>query len=264
MCGRCCGPLYIHIKDLARKTGITVRTLRYYDSIGLLNPASKTDGGHRLYVQEDMRKLQQIQFFKSLGYSLKEIQDILTDPKWNWEQGLRGQLAYIMEEQERLRSMESSLRELIHSLIVEEGDQGEAVQKLIRLTKHSTVKRHSFREGMFSSDEIEQWEKLPKMGGNDPDSLEWIALIGKLQSYMEDPPESEKVQNVIRRMLEKQKEQFKGEDAFLDKLWSARKSAQSSEELGLYPLEPELLHYMEKAYHIFLVNERGQSGAESK
>lgn len=257
------GPLYIHIKDLARKTGITVRTLRYYDSIGLLNPATKTEGGHRLYVHEDMRKLQQIQFFKSLGYSLKEIQEILTDPKWNWKQGLRGQLAYIMEEQQRLRSMELALRELDNSLIVEEGDKQEAVQKLIQLTKHNTVKRHSLREDMFSSDEIRQWEKLPKMGGNDPDSLEWVALIGKLKSSMEEPPDSEKVQNVIRRMLEKQKEQFKGEDAFLDKLWSARKSAQTSEELGLYPLEPELLHYMEKAYHIFLVNERGHS-AESK
>ena len=57
----------ISISRILLKTGITVRTLRYYDSIGLLNPASKTDGGHRLYVQEDMKKLQQIQFLKAWG-----------------------------------------------------------------------------------------------------------------------------------------------------------------------------------------------------
>lgn len=69
----------IHINEVAKQTHITVRTLRYYDQIGLLECSSKTEGGHRLYSDEDLQKLQQIQFYKSMGYRLQEIQEMLTD-----------------------------------------------------------------------------------------------------------------------------------------------------------------------------------------
>ncbi|MHC2831901.1 DNA-binding transcriptional MerR regulator [Bacillus sp. F9_6S_D1_P_5] len=52
----------IHINKVGELTGVTVRTLRYYDKIGLLKPASKTEGGHRLYTNEEIKKLQQVQF----------------------------------------------------------------------------------------------------------------------------------------------------------------------------------------------------------
>src|SRR5690606_19400987 len=109
----------IHIKEVAKQTKITVRTLRYYEQIGLLAVSFKTEGGHRLYTEEDLKKLQQIQFLKGMGYSLQNINDMLSDPKWNWSNSLKNQLVYIIEEQERLRSMESSLRELINSIAVE-------------------------------------------------------------------------------------------------------------------------------------------------
>lgn len=249
--------LYIHIHELAHRTGMTVRTLRYYDSIDLLSPSSKTEGGHRLYVEDDLKKLQQIQFFKNMGYSLKEIREMLTDESWNWEQSLRNQLSYIIEEQQRLNSMASSLREMLNSLIMEQGNKQDTLEKLIQLSKPNMERLRSYKENSFSHDELELWEKLPRMQGNDPDSLEWIALIGQLKSQMNNAPNDDKVQNVIRRMLEKQQEQFGGEDAFLDKLWDARKSTQASNELGFYPLEPELLNYMEAAYDIFMENKSG-------
>ncbi|WP_339834835.1 MerR family transcriptional regulator [Paenibacillus sp. FSL R7-0272] len=247
--------MYIHINELARKTDITVRTLRYYDSIGLLKPSSKTDGGHRLYVENDLKKLQQIQFLKDLGYALKDIQEMLSDASWNWEHSLRNQLDYIVEEQQRLKSMEVSIREMLHSLVLEQGDQHEAIEKLIQLSKPNVAKRPSLREELFSHDEMMMWRKLPRMRANDPHSLEWIALLGQLKSHMHEPPKHEKVQNIIRRMMEKQREDFAGQDDFLNKLWEARKSAEVSEELGFYPLEPELLDYMEAAYDIFITNE---------
>src|SRR5699024_6346356 len=56
----------ISIKEVTKQTGITVRTLRYYDQIGLLHPAGKTEGGHRLYGKKELAKLQEIQFLKTL------------------------------------------------------------------------------------------------------------------------------------------------------------------------------------------------------
>lgn len=65
------------IGQLAKRTGVTIRTLRYYDKIGLLIPTDYKEGGHRLYSLEDLSRIQQIQSLKFIGLSLKEIADLL-------------------------------------------------------------------------------------------------------------------------------------------------------------------------------------------
>lgn len=68
---------YLTTGQLAKRTGITVRTLRYYDQIGLLIPENHHAGSIRSYNMKDLEKLQQIQTLKYLGLSLQEIKDIL-------------------------------------------------------------------------------------------------------------------------------------------------------------------------------------------
>ncbi|WP_230192193.1 MerR family transcriptional regulator [Paenibacillus sp. CECT 9249] len=252
----------IHIKEVAKQTKITVRTLRYYDQIGLLASSSKTEGGHRLYSEEDLKKLQQIQFLKGMGYRLQDIKEMLSDAKWNWSDSLKSQLVYIMEEQERLKSMELSLRELINGIAFEGGNDRLAIQKLIQLSNQNKKRLQRFTESGFTAKDRELWAKLPKLGGEDPSSLEWIALLGQIKRLMTEDPASPKVQNIIRRMMEKLTEQFEGEDEFLDKLWDARKSSAQSEELGLYPIEKEVLDYMERGYEIYISSVQGASAAQ--
>ena len=67
----------ISIQELTRETGVTVRTLRYYDQIDLLKPSGKTEGGHRLYSENGVIRLQQILFLKEMGFSLKETANML-------------------------------------------------------------------------------------------------------------------------------------------------------------------------------------------
>ncbi|GAA0399092.1 MerR family transcriptional regulator [Paenibacillus motobuensis] len=256
----------IHIKDVAKQTDISVRTLRYYDQIGLLKAPAKTEGGHRLYSEEELKKLQYIQFLKGMGYSLQEIKDMLSDTNWNWLASLNNQLACILEEQQRLKRIESSLRELINGIVVEGGDEQSAVQKLTQLSHQYQKRSSSIKEGMFNKKEMELLKKVPKMNGEDPDSMEWIALLGQLKQHKKAGPGSPKVQNIIRRMLEKQAEQFKDETEFIDKLWEFRKSPQQSELLGLYPIETEILDFMERAYDIYIASIQGaakRQGGES-
>ncbi|MCI1590237.1 MerR family transcriptional regulator [Heyndrickxia oleronia] len=252
----------IHINEVAKQTKITVRTLRYYDQIGLLTVSSKTEGGHRLYTEEDLKKLQQIQFLKGMGYSLQDINDMLSDPKWNWSNSLKNQLVYIIEEQARLKSIESSLRELINSIAVEGGDDHLAIQKLIRLSLNHKSRLKTFRDSMFSDKEIELWTRLPKMSGEDPDSLEWIALIGQIKRHVNDNPATPKVQSIIRRMQEKQLEDFNDDEEFINKLWDIRKSSVQSEELGLYPIEKEVLDFLERAYEIYISSVQDSSALQ--
>jgi hypothetical protein len=66
---------FFTVGELARRCGVTVRTLQYYDKEGLLSPRHYTEGGRRLYAWEDIVLLQQILFLKYFGFSLEEIRD---------------------------------------------------------------------------------------------------------------------------------------------------------------------------------------------
>ena len=65
------------VGDLAKLTGLTVRTLRFYDQIGLFSPSGQTESGHRLYNEPDLSRLHQILSLKELGLSLEEIKSVL-------------------------------------------------------------------------------------------------------------------------------------------------------------------------------------------
>ena len=71
------------ISQVAKLTGVSIRTLQYYDEIGLLKPSKLTSSGYRLYDDNSLQTLQQILFFKELGFQLKEINEILTKPDFD-------------------------------------------------------------------------------------------------------------------------------------------------------------------------------------
>ncbi|MCI7300906.1 MAG: MerR family transcriptional regulator [Clostridiales Family XIII bacterium] len=71
------------IGQIAALTGISTRTLQYYDEIGLLKPSKLTPSGYRLYSSEALERLQQILFFKELGFKLQEIRKILENPEFD-------------------------------------------------------------------------------------------------------------------------------------------------------------------------------------
>lgn len=71
------------ISQVAELTGVSIRTLQYYDKIGLLKPSELTKSGYRLYNEEALQRLQQILFFKELGFQLKDIKEILQEPDFD-------------------------------------------------------------------------------------------------------------------------------------------------------------------------------------
>lgn len=96
------------IGQLAERTGITIRTLRYYDKLGLLTPSDYKEGGHRLYNADDLSRLQQIQALKFIGFSLKDIADLL-EMQQAEQQHIRKVVAFkkkeLLAEQERIQLM---------------------------------------------------------------------------------------------------------------------------------------------------------------
>ena len=76
------------IGQLAKIAGVSVRTLRHYDQIGLLQPATRTAAGYRLYAEQELLRLQQILFFKELDLPLDEIRSVLDDPGFDLVEAL--------------------------------------------------------------------------------------------------------------------------------------------------------------------------------
>ncbi|EPY07289.1 MerR family transcriptional regulator [Paenibacillus sp. E194] len=97
---------------LAARTGITIRTLRYYDKLGLLTPSDYKEGGHRLYNADDLSRLQQIQALKFIGFSLRDIAELLDKPQVE-QAHIRSVIAFkkkeLLAEQERIQLMMDQL-----------------------------------------------------------------------------------------------------------------------------------------------------------
>lgn len=93
------------VKDVSQITGISIRTLRYYDEIGLLKPTELTSAGYRLYDNMALEKLQEIMFFRELEIPLIEIKKIMGNPNYDKEQVLLTQKKFLERKRNRLNGI---------------------------------------------------------------------------------------------------------------------------------------------------------------
>lgn len=87
---------------VARLAGVTVRTLHHYDEIGLVSPVERTDAGYRLYGHPQVARLQEVLFFRELGFALDEIKEMVERPDYDRTRGLRQQRDLLMSKADRL------------------------------------------------------------------------------------------------------------------------------------------------------------------
>lgn len=93
------------INELAELAGVSSRTLRYYDKIGLLSPSKVGDNGYRYYNSDNVDFLQQILFYKELGYSLDLIKNIMVDDDFNQLNSLYSQLLLLEKKQDKINNV---------------------------------------------------------------------------------------------------------------------------------------------------------------
>ena len=90
------------VNEVSRLTGVSIRTLQYYDQIGLLHPAGRTKAGYRLYDDAALERLQQILLFRELEFPLREIQRILESPSFDWVKALDQQITLLTLKKQHL------------------------------------------------------------------------------------------------------------------------------------------------------------------
>ncbi len=93
------------VNEASKLTGVSIRTLQYYDKIGLLKPAGYTESGYRLYDDTALEKLQQILLFRELEFSLKEIREIISDPDFDRNTALEQQIKLLTMKKEHLENL---------------------------------------------------------------------------------------------------------------------------------------------------------------
>jgi DNA-binding transcriptional MerR regulator len=106
----------LKVGQLAKRTGISVRTLHYYDELGLLPPSGRTEAGYRLYTPGDIARLQQIRSLQYLGLSLAEVGVYLAGPDSSLLGALELQIARLTEQIEQQRQLRAGLEGLVSRL----------------------------------------------------------------------------------------------------------------------------------------------------
>jgi len=104
------------VQKLGQMAGISTRTLRYYDEIGILKPARINSSGYRIYGEAEVNRLQQILFYKELGVSLEVIKDIVTSPSYDGAQALREHREQLLNKRKQLDVLIANVEKTLASM----------------------------------------------------------------------------------------------------------------------------------------------------
>ena len=101
------------VKEIAKLTGISARTLHYYDEIGLFEPTEKSEAGYRLYDEKALETLQQILFFREFDIPLKDIKTVIKNPSFDRNQILQMQRKMLVAKKERMERLIASIDDIL-------------------------------------------------------------------------------------------------------------------------------------------------------
>lgn len=196
----------MHVKELAKLAGVSVRTLHHYDEIGLLIPDAFTEAGYRLYSEQNIMTLQQILFFKELGFSLKSIKELLASSAFTRLEAFHQQKALLQVKKDQIVQMMRTIEKAIlqekgaYTMTNEERFEGfrlndsqyqqEATVKWGVEAVEQTTANLEGKEAIFGEHMNEIYRDLAQIRHLDPRSEEaqraiheWYVFLNEIGSY---------------------------------------------------------------------------------
>ncbi|SDR02379.1 MerR family transcriptional regulator [Virgibacillus salinus] len=186
------------VKEVADLVGISVRTLHHYDAIGLLSPEETTQSGYRIYSNSDLEVLQQILFFKELGFPLKKIKEIINSPSFDREEALELHRKMLLEKRSRIDKMITTIDKTTqHS-------KGE-----INMSNKEKFAGFDFSHNPYEQEARDRWgekavdesnAKIDKMSKDEQKLMgeEFDRIYQKLAALRHKSPESDEAQAGIK------------------------------------------------------------------
>ena len=207
------------VKEISALTGISVRTLHYYDEIGLLKPTEKSDAGYRLYDDKALETLQQILFFREFDISLKEIKAVLDNPALERNQILQVQRKMLVTKKERMERLIASIDDILKGenkmdfTIFTKTEVEEMFQTML---EHMPENMRNIAIKEFGS--IEQWKKhymevvsSEEMQKGYAKVVEWYGGKDKFLSVARTPVSKEvaesynkRIEAILQKLIAKQ------------------------------------------------------------
>ena len=206
------------VKEISDLTGISVRTLHYYDEIGLLKPTKKSDAGYRLYDDKALETLQQILFFREFDISLKEIKAVLENPALERNQILQMQRKMLVAKKERMEHLIASIDDILKGdnkmdfAIFSKTEVEEMFQTMI---EHMPENMKNLAVKEFGS--VEEWKKhyievvsSEEMQKGYAKVVEWYGGKEKFLSVANSPISKEvaesynkRIEGILQKLIEK-------------------------------------------------------------
>ena len=207
------------VKEISDLTGISVRTLHYYDEIGLLKPTEKSDAEYRLYDDKALETLQQILFFREFDISLKEIKAVLDNPALERNQILQVQRKMLVTKKERMERLIASIDDILKGenkmdfTIFTKTEVEEMFQTML---EHMPENMRNIAIKEFGS--IEQWKKhymevvsSEEMQKGYAKVVEWYGGKDKFLSVARTPVSKEvaesynkRIEAILQKLIAKQ------------------------------------------------------------
>lgn len=174
------------IQELARLSGVTTRTLRWYDEIGLLKPCRVAESGYRYYSSAEVERLESILYYRALGVDLKRIKACLDAPAFNRRDALEEHLKALRREQERveglIKSVQAAIRAEERNEIMSDKKRFEAFRKQ-RIEENEKKYGKEARE-KYGSEEVDA-SKAKLMGLSETQYGEWMRLDEEIRKRLE-------------------------------------------------------------------------------
>ncbi|MBM7839270.1 DNA-binding transcriptional MerR regulator [Alkalihalobacillus xiaoxiensis] len=218
------------IGELAKKSGVTTRTLRHYDAIHLLTPDKLSEGKHRLYCEESVLTLAKIQLFKRMGFSLKRMKPLLELQSSNV---LEEQLRVVKREQEKLKEMEETINGLLHIHKIEGQFNWHLLLELIKKTE----------------DPVKELDRLqfilPKLCDDSNETKSLLLLINHSKSV--DQSNLMQMHDLGSRLNEWIGKLCGGDERLIKELYKLLYNGNISATLGCYPIPAPIVSLWKEA-----------------
>ncbi len=188
------------VNEVSKLAGVSIRTLQYYDKIGLLKPAEYTESGYRLYDDTAIERLQQILLFKELEFPLKDIKEIIMSPDFDKKKALDQQIKLLTLKKEHLENLISYARGIKTRGVINMDFSAFDTKKIDEYTKKAKEqwgtspefkefekKSQSWTEGDKKgvyADFIKIFENFGKIKESDPASTEAQDMVKELKDYI--------------------------------------------------------------------------------
>ena len=243
------------IRQFATLTGVTIRTLHHYDRLGLLSPTQRTESGYRLYTTEDLVRLERIMVLRYIGLSLRQIADILSDPRGSDQDLatlLQTQAIILRERRDHITSIIQAVEKAARSLDAAQTPNWQLFQSIVKevsMQENTEWPKKYYSESALQAIDQRTSEWSPAL--QEQYTRQWNELFAKVEAAIatNEDPTSTKAQDLAAQW-KTLVGQFTGGNPEVQRGLDAMYNDQENwpeERRQQHTVKPEIMNFIRKA-----------------